>query len=72
MDTCSQQDDNDNDARNGFCAQQHQGAWWFSTCYHLNLSGKYEKGNTIDSVVWYTWKEGYYSLKTVEMKIRRV
>ena len=65
--------DRDNDGSTTInCAVYFTGAWWYNSCYHSNLNGKYFKGGQINDtgVVWRNWKEEFYSLKTVQMKIR--
>ena len=65
--------DNDIDARH--CAREFKGAWWYSTCHLSNLNGQYLNGtysSFADGINWYTWKGLHYSMKTTEMKIRRV
>ena len=66
------------------CAELHKGAFWYKSCYNANLNGKYLKnkenkkvdennkaGEIIKTgVVWYNWKDKYYTLKRVEMKIK--
>eukprot|EP00058_Branchiostoma_floridae_P016456 XP_002601944.1 hypothetical protein BRAFLDRAFT_86428 [Branchiostoma floridae] len=69
--------DRDNDAYNrGHCSQLcGQGGWWFASCGYSYLNGRY-LGNCGSScsgwqgVVWSGWRGGYYSLKSVTMKIR--
>ena len=53
-------------------AGPHSGAWWCKSCYRSNLNEKYCKTGQISSncVVWYDWKNSFYCLKRVEMKIR--
>ena len=62
--------DSDNDRDSNHCAMLHTGAWWYGTCYHSNLNGKY-LGDNYDSrgVTWYHFKS-YRSLKFAEMKLR--
>ncbi|XP_071952057.1 uncharacterized protein [Antedon mediterranea] len=68
--------DRDNDVYSDkSCAVQYKGAWWYAKCHASNLNGLYLGGNTKEyatGVVWKTWKTHYYSLKTTEMKIRRL
>ncbi|XP_071952044.1 ryncolin-4-like [Antedon mediterranea] len=64
--------DRDNDKS---CAVTYKGGWWYAKCHASNLNGLYLGGNTkqyATGVVWKTWKTYYYSLKTTEMKIRRL
>ena len=68
--------DNDNDAdstRN--CAVVFRGGWWYKNCHNTNPYGLYLHGaNSIhgEGVTWAPYKGQGYSLKTMEMKIRRV
>ncbi len=64
----------DNDSLNGNCALDKKGAWWYNACYHSNLNGIYRQGefDDITSVNWYHWKQGHYSLRKAEMKIRPI
>ncbi|XP_076044809.1 techylectin-5A-like [Oratosquilla oratoria] len=55
------------------CATAHLGAWWYYDCHSSNLNGKYLQGQNeeyADGVVWKSWRGYYYSLRSVEMKIR--
>ncbi|XP_063400795.1 fibrinogen C domain-containing protein 1-like isoform X3 [Mytilus trossulus] len=53
---------------NNSCAKKYRGAWWYRSCYHSNLNGKYNgTGNT--GVVWNDF--GGVSLKSSIMIIRR-
>ncbi|XP_071962383.1 ficolin-1-like isoform X2 [Antedon mediterranea] len=57
------------------CAGIFKGAWWYADCHSSNLNGLYLGGQTdqfATGVVWYKWKGHYYSLRTSEMKIRRI
>ncbi len=57
------------------CARDREGAWWYHGCAWSNLNGEYLRGHhssgSLDGVQWYHWKGSYYSLKFVEMKVRR-
>ncbi|XP_033111072.1 ficolin-2-like, partial [Anneissia japonica] len=67
--------DRDHDTYGSSCAVAYKGAWWYSSCHSSNLNGLYLKGETdqyAKGVVWSHWKGHYYSLKTTEMKIRRL
>ena len=66
--------DKDNDGAPGNCADasNRAGAWWFNSCTWSNLNGLYYDSvvYNANSVSWYNWKNGFYSLKFSEMKIR--
>uniref|UniRef100_A0A3P8U448 Fibrinogen like 1B n=1 Tax=Amphiprion percula TaxID=161767 RepID=A0A3P8U448_AMPPE len=68
--------DQDNDRyRQGSCAQENKGGWWFNRCHAANLNGNfYRKGKYKaeydDGVVWGTWKGLWYSLRHTTMKVR--
>ncbi|KAH0625963.1 hypothetical protein JD844_034359, partial [Phrynosoma platyrhinos] len=52
------------------------GGWWFSTCGHVNLNGKYfrsiprQRHERKQGIFWKTWKGRYYPLRATAMKIR--
>ena len=51
----------DNDASNGNCAENCQGAWWYKSCLASNLNGLYLQGHDhiqcILQLVWiWRWK----------------
>lgn len=65
--------DRDNDrwvGSNLNCAVRWTGAWWYNSCHHSNLNGKY-LGNTKDhrGVTWQNFRSAL-SLKWTEMKLR--
>ena len=64
--------DRDNDANSaGSCALIYKGAWWYNNCHVSNLNGLYLNGKiSAQGMVWYDWKNSYYSVKKSEMKIR--
>lgn len=72
--------DLDNDIHNRNCAAENKGGWWFNGCYFSHLNGVYHVGwyaqakyTFADGIVWYTLKDSdRYSLRKVEMKIKRV
>jgi len=67
--------DEDNDVAGGNCATTYHGAWWYTSCHSSNLNGEYRwYGETVPyarGVIWRTYKDYYYSMKFVEMKVRR-
>ena len=67
--------DRDNDLYAGSCAQTFKGAWWYNNCHTSNLNGQYLNGShtsNADGINWYEWTGWFYSLKSTEMKIRRI
>ncbi|XP_076879045.1 fibrinogen-like protein 1 [Brachyhypopomus gauderio] len=66
--------DRDHDQYQRSCAVEDKSGWWFNRCHAANLNGLYYKGPysavTDNGIVWYTWHGWWYSLKSVEMKIR--
>uniref|UniRef100_A0A8U8CHB8 Fibrinogen C-terminal domain-containing protein n=1 Tax=Geospiza parvula TaxID=87175 RepID=A0A8U8CHB8_GEOPR len=58
------------------CAKHLSGGWWFSTCGHANLNGKYfrsiprQRHERKQGIFWKTWKGRYYPLKSTIMKIQ--
>ena len=67
--------DRDNDRYSLNCAANQQGAWWYKSCVHSNLNGKYLRGaNNCFGVWWHTFNTtvGCYSLKWSEMKLRQI
>jgi len=67
--------DADNDVSGSSCASTYRGAWWYNSCHHSNLNGEYRWfGETVPyarGVIWYAYQDHYYSMKSVEMKVRR-
>ena len=56
------------------CAERFQGGWWHATCHKANPNGLYLGGATdqfATGVVWHTWRGYRYSLKKMEIKIRK-
>ncbi|TRZ15132.1 hypothetical protein HGM15179_011992 [Zosterops borbonicus] len=58
------------------CAKHLSGGWWFSTCGHANLNGRYfrsiprQRHERKQGIFWKTWKGRYYPLKSTIMKIQ--
>ena len=64
--------DRDNDNWEGRdCSLWSGGAWWYNSCYHSNLNGRYV-GQKVDvkGVTWFFFKNYFLSLKFSEMKLR--
>ncbi|XP_038075902.1 microfibril-associated glycoprotein 4-like [Patiria miniata] len=64
--------DGDNSGSN--CASTYHGAWWFNSCHHSNLNGKYFNGgynseNAVGAVWYYLHGHGYAMMQTY-MKVR--
>lgn len=60
----------DNDHNN--CSLMYKGAWWYNYCHNSNLNGLYGSTNFGQGVTWFRWHGQSYSLKTTEMKIKRM
>ncbi|XP_058489571.1 microfibril-associated glycoprotein 4-like [Solea solea] len=55
------------------CAGLFRGGWWYNNCHYANPNGVYFSGHDSPygmGINWTTWRELYYSLKSIEMKIR--
>ena len=69
--------DQDNDVHSSvFCSRYCRGGWWYSTCGSAYLNGEYRlysvpKPGDERGVLWRTYKGMDYSMKFVEMKVRR-
>ncbi|KAJ8374713.1 hypothetical protein SKAU_G00052930, partial [Synaphobranchus kaupii] len=69
--------DKDNDQKTEMnCAKHLSGGWWFSSCGHSNLNGKYfnspshkQRHQRKQGMFWKTWRGRYYPLRTAVMKI---
>ena len=72
--------DRDNDAWSRNCATSYGGAWWYKTCFHSNLNGKYVLHTPEDGIKrdiprgarrlsWYNGSRFLHYTK-VQMKIR--
>jgi ficolin len=68
--------DQDNDKYPSSCAQEFNGAWWYSACHSANLNGGYLRGNHPNiyakGINWKTFRGYHHSLKATQMKIRPV
>ena len=65
--------DADHDPYSGNCAELCYGAWWYDYCHNSNLNGDYKTDSSAprqDGLNWVTFTDGYYSLKSTEMKLR--
>uniref|UniRef100_A0A8C4YDU5 Angiopoietin like 4 n=1 Tax=Gopherus evgoodei TaxID=1825980 RepID=A0A8C4YDU5_9SAUR len=68
--------DQDNDFKADTNCAKHLSGWWFSTCGHANLNGKYfrsiprQRHERKQGIFWKTWKGRYYPLKSTTLKIR--
>ena len=65
-------DQDEYDVKN--CAETYEGGWWYTDCHHANPNGLYLGGTTdqfATGVVWRQWRGYYYSLKKMEIKIRK-
>ncbi|XP_048751642.2 ficolin-2-like [Ostrea edulis] len=67
--------DQDNDATSGSCAVRYQSGWWHNSCHCSNPNGLYLAGETSifgDGITYSPWLTHYYSLKTIQLMVRRV
>jgi len=77
--------DSDNDVWPGNCADAHESAWWYGACYRSSLNGVFMTKKrsietrgpvTIQNRIAINWRDSFnidmYSLKRVEMKVRRM
>uniref|UniRef100_A0A8C5RDP7 Microfibril associated protein 4 n=1 Tax=Leptobrachium leishanense TaxID=445787 RepID=A0A8C5RDP7_9ANUR len=67
--------DSDRDIFPQNCAALSAGGFWFKSCHQANLNGPYLGGvhlSYASGIIWSPWKGFYYSLRSTEMKIRRV
>ncbi|XP_041986660.1 techylectin-5A-like [Aricia agestis] len=66
--------DSDNDEwRDGACAIEHGGAWWYKECDKSNLNGKYSTtgdDNNVQTIFWITFKGPNTPLSKTRMMIR--
>ena len=56
------------------CATLYKGGWWYASCHGANPNGLYLGGATdqfATGVVWLSWRGYHYSLKKMEIKIRK-
>lgn len=58
------------------CAKTAKAGWWFNHCYNSNLNGPYNQHGPVSyplerGITWVTCWEHTYSLKQVEMKVKR-
>ena len=66
--------DRDQDIDSSNCAEIFKGGWWYAHCHSANPNGLYLGGATdqyATGVVWNLWRGLQYSLKKMEIKIRK-
>jgi len=66
--------DRDQDNSSKSCAKTYKGGWWYDRCHKGNPNGLYHGGahqSFADGVNWLDFRGFYYSLKYMEMKIRK-
>lgn len=65
--------DNDKHSREGSCAVESKGSWWFNDCYWSHLNGPYKGQGEKKGINWYSFVASKFdSLKKCSMKIRPV
>ncbi|XP_026100423.1 microfibril-associated glycoprotein 4-like [Carassius auratus] len=68
--------DKDQDVNVKNCAKSYLGGFWYSSCHKANPNGVYLWGEDPTHYaignVWYTWKDYAVSMKSINMKIKRV
>ncbi|XP_055528755.1 microfibril-associated glycoprotein 4-like [Wyeomyia smithii] len=65
--------DRDNDQYNMNCAKNYYGAWWYKSCYHSNLNGKYISGQVDHkSMCWNSFPKSNEGLQRSKIMIREV
>ncbi|XP_050511907.1 microfibril-associated glycoprotein 4-like isoform X8 [Diabrotica virgifera virgifera] len=69
--------DVDQDKDPGNCAQNHEGAWWYTACFNSNLNGKYMTlvlpgAYLTHGLNWHALKNSYVNLAGSRMMIRPV
>ncbi|XP_034473162.1 fibrinogen C domain-containing protein 1-A-like isoform X2 [Drosophila innubila] len=63
--------DHDNDIwKEGNCARQYNGAWWYQYCHQSHLTGRYNDNEYGKGVIWDSFRGLKYSLKKTIMMIR--
>ena len=63
----------DHETDGGNCATNWKGGWWYWGCHDACLNGQYRQGSQSGGgtgIVWYHWKNNFYSLRKSEMKIK--
>ena len=70
----STRDEDHDNFENYGCAVKYQAGWWYNKCLESNLNGKYYKEpkslRANRGIQWQSWKGSYYSLQSVNMKMR--
>lgn len=69
--------DQDNDRKSDTnCAKHLSGGWWFCSCGHSNLNGRYfqspppkQRHQRKQGIFWKTWRGRYYPLRSSKMMI---
>ncbi|CAK8687757.1 unnamed protein product [Clavelina lepadiformis] len=66
--------DRDQDLYGANCAERFKGAWWYTACHSANPNGHYYGGaheSYADGVNWSSFRGYHYSLKRIDMKLRK-
>ncbi|XP_025102408.1 uncharacterized protein LOC112568993 isoform X2 [Pomacea canaliculata] len=64
--------DQDNDRKKVNCAKESHGGWWYNSCHHANLNGRYKEDGTegTDGINWLEPTDISTSFFFTEMRIR--
>ena len=56
------------------CAHNYKAGWWYNRCHGANPNGLYLRGvheSYADGIDWGPFRGPYYSMKKMELKVRR-
>ncbi|KFB44838.1 AGAP011197-PA-like protein [Anopheles sinensis] len=64
--------DRDNDNNESNCAVTHEWAWWYKSCLHAHLNGKYMNKENSHAIGWYHYRRNREGLAYSRMMIREL